>query len=107
MTCKTIQFHINVDRENDVKSNIDNFYNNFDEVSLHLYKHKIGKFEYVKKYGTSALQHVLPQPISPQMKRTSRTQWEEIDTVADTLKKLSLMNSIHQTQLHGGRVNRI
>merc|ERR1711949_1245 len=81
-------------------------------------KQKIGKFKYVKKYGTSAPQHVLHQPTSQQMKGTPGTQWKEIDTVADTLKKqidtvadtlkkLSLMNSTHQTQLHGGRVNRI
>ena len=70
-------------------------------------KQKIGKFKYVKKYATSAPQHVLHQPSSQQMKGTPGTQWKEIDTVADTLKKLSLMNSIHQTQLHGGRVNRI
>ena len=70
------------------------------------------------KYETSAPQHVLHQPTSPQMTGTPGTQWKEIDTVADTLKKqidtvadtlkkLSLMNSTHQTQLHGGRVNRI
>ena len=70
-------------------------------------KQKIGKFEYVKKYGTSAPQHELHQPTSQQMMGTPGTQWKEIDSVADTLKKLSLMNSIHQTQLHGGRVNRI
>ena len=55
-------------------------------------KQKIRKFEYAKKYGTSALQHVLLKPTSPQMKGTPRTQWKEIDTVADTLRKLSLMN---------------
>ena len=55
----------------------------------------------------SALQRVLHQPTSQQMTGTPRTQWKEIDTVADTLRKLSLMNSNHQTQLHGGRVNRI
>ena len=59
------------------------------------------------EYEATTLQHVLHQPSSQQMMGTPRTQWKEIDTVADTLKKLSLMNSNHQTQLHGGRVNRI
>ena len=60
------------------------------------------------EYEASTLQQrVLHQPASQQMMGTPGTQWKEIDTVADTLKKLSLMNSTHQTQLHGGRVNRI
>ena len=66
-------------------------------------KQKIGKFEYVKKYGTSAPQHVLHQPTSQQMKGTPGTQWKEIDTVADTLKKLSMLNSGHRsTSREGG-----
>ena len=44
------------------------------------------------EYEATTLQHVLHQPSSQQMMGTPRTQWKEIDTVADTLKKLSLMN---------------
>ena len=46
------------------------------------------------KYGTSAPQHVLHQPSTQQMTGTPGTQWKEIDTVADTLKKLSLLTGL-------------
>ena len=67
-------------------------------------KQKIRKFEYAKKYGTSAPQHVLHQPTSQQMKGTPGTQWKEIDTVADTLRKLSLLTSIHRTSSEEGGI---
>ena len=56
------------------------------------------------KYETSAPQHVLHQPTSQQMKGTPRTQWKEITTVADTLRKLSLLTSIHRTSSQEGGI---
>ena len=67
-------------------------------------KQKIGKYKYVKKYGTSAPQHVLHQPTSQQIMGTPRTQWKEIDSVADTLRKLSLLTSIHRTSSQEGGI---
>ena len=67
-------------------------------------KQKIGKFEYVKKYGTSAPQHVLHQPTSQQMMGTPGTQWKEIDSVADTLKKLSLLTSAYRSSSEEGGI---
>ena len=56
------------------------------------------------KYGTSTLQHVLHHPTSQQMKGTPRTQWKEIATVADTLRKLSLLTSTHRTSSEEGGI---
>ena len=60
--------------------------------------------EYKYKYGTSALQHVLHQPSTQQMTGTPGTQWKEIATVADTLRKLSLLTSIHRTSSEEGGI---
>ena len=60
--------------------------------------------EYEYKYGTSALQHVLHQPTSQRMKGTPGTQWKEIDTVANILQKLSLLNFAHRTSSQGGGI---
>ena len=60
--------------------------------------------EYKYKYETSALQHVLHQPSTQQMTGTPRTQWKEIDTVADTLRKLSLLTSNHRTSSQEGGI---
>ena len=56
------------------------------------------------KYETSALQHVLHQPSTQQMMGTPRTQWKEIATVADTLRKLSLLTSNHRTSSQEGGI---
>ena len=56
------------------------------------------------KYETSAPQRVLHQPTSQQMMGTPRTQWKENDTVADTLRKLSLLTSIHRTSSQEGGI---
>ena len=52
----------------------------------------------------AALQHVLHQPFTQQMMGTPRTQWKEIGTVADTLKKLSLLNSGHRSSSREGGI---
>ena len=56
------------------------------------------------EYEFAALQHVLHQPSSQQMMGTPRTQWKEITTVADTLKKLSLLNSGHRSSSREGGI---
>ena len=60
--------------------------------------------EYEKKYETSALRHVLHQPSSQQMTGTPRTQWKEIATVADMLRKLSLLTSGRRTSSQEGGI---
>ena len=67
-------------------------------------KQKIRKFEYAKKYGTSALQHVLLQPTSQQMMGTPGTQWKEINTVVNILDKLSLQYFDHRNNFRGGKL---
>ncbi len=56
------------------------------------------------EYEATTLQHVLHQPSSQQMMGTPRTQWKEIATVADTLRKLSLLNSSHRTSSQEGGI---
>ena len=56
------------------------------------------------EYEATTLQHVLHQPSSQQMMGTPGTQWKEIDTVADTLKKLSLLNSGHRSSSREGGI---
>ena len=56
------------------------------------------------KYRTSALQHVLHQPSTQQMTGTPGTQWKEIATVADTLRKLSLLTFGHRTSSQEGGI---
>ena len=56
------------------------------------------------KYRTSALQYVLHQPSTQQMTGTPGTQWKEIATVADTLRKLSLLTFGHRTSSQEGGI---
>ena len=56
------------------------------------------------EYEFAALQHVLHQPTSQQMTGTLRTEWKEIDTVADTLNKLSLLTSVHRNNSQEGGI---
>ena len=56
------------------------------------------------EYEFAALQHVLHQPFTQQMMGTPGTQWKEIATVADTLKKLSLLTSTHRTSSQEGGI---
>ena len=62
---------------------------------------------YVKPQVTvkaSALQRVLHQPASQQETKIPGTQWKEIDSIVNTLNKLSLKNYIHRNNFQGGRV---
>ena len=56
---------------------------------------------------TSAPQRVLHQPASQQGTETPGTQWKEIDSVINTLIKLSLKNFAHRNNFRGGGLNRI
>ena len=55
----------------------------------------------------SASQRVLHQPASQQMTGTPRTQWMEIDTVVNTLNKLSLQSFAYRNNFRGGGLNRM
>ena len=56
---------------------------------------------------TSDPQRVLHQPASQQGTETPGTQWKEIDSVINTLNKLSLQNSVHRNNFQGGGLNRM
>ena len=56
---------------------------------------------------TPALQRVLHQPASQQGTETPGTQWKEIDSVINTLIKLSLKNFAHRNNFRGGGLNRM
>ena len=55
----------------------------------------------------SAPQRVLHQPASQQGTESPGTQWKEIDSVINTLIKLSLKNFVHRNNFRGGGLNRI